>query len=138
MEFTKFKQSELSSIKADLIKQQKGVCPICKRSLRGGKPQNIVVDHDHSTGVVRAALHRGCNGVEGKVLRLTRTWGGATTKAAVMRLLENLLEFWKLHDTPQTKFIYYNHKTASEKRLALNKKRRLKNARTKAKDSKVE
>lgn len=135
MEFTKFKKSELSNIRRELVKQQDGMCPVCNRDLRRTDPKNVVVDHDHTTGVVRAAMHRGCNGVEGKVLRLLGTWGKATTKPAAIKVLSNLIKFWQLHTTPQTKWIYYNHKTATEKRLALNKKRRLSNARAKAKSN---
>lgn len=125
MECTKFKRAELPKIKKELIKKQGGICPICKGDLTRALSKNIVVDHDHKTGIVRAAIHRGCNGLEGRILRLLTTWGKATTKAKVISTLENLLDFWSLHETPQTKWIYYSHKTETEKRLALNKKRRL-------------
>jgi hypothetical protein len=125
MELTKFKKSELSSVKKELIKRQHGLCPICGGSLIGVASMNVVVDHDHSTGVVRAAMHRGCNGMEGKILRFLKTWGKASTQAQVVKTLERLLSFWSLHATPQTEWIYYGYKTATEKRLATNKKRRL-------------
>lgn len=125
MEFTKFKRTELPSIKKALILKQHGVCPICKGDLTRCAPINVVVDHDHDTGIVRAALHRGCNGLDGKVKRFLMTWGKAKTFYEAMKTLDNLLEFWKLHREPQTEWIYYDHKTATEKRLALNKKRRL-------------
>ena len=125
MDLTKFKQSELSSVKKELIKRQKGLCPICHGSLLNCKPINVVVDHDHSTGVVRAALHRGCNGLDGKILRFLKTWGKAASTREAIQVLDNLVKFWRLHDSPQTEWIYYGHKTATEKRLATNKKRRL-------------
>lgn len=133
MESTKFKRTELPKVKKELIKRQGGLCPICNGDLTRIKPCNVVVDHDHSTGVVRAALHRGCNGVEGKVYRLVSTWGKASGLAAVIKVLENLVNFWKLHRRPQTEWIYWDHKTAAEKRVALNKKRRLATARRKKK-----
>jgi len=40
-------------------------------------------------------------------------------------MFKNLISFWRLHNTPQTDLIYPDHKTPAEKRLAVNKKRRL-------------
>jgi hypothetical protein len=124
MGYTKIKRTELPAVKKKLIAQQNGVCPICKKDITRALSSNIIVDHDHSTGIIRAALHRGCNGLEGKVMRLVMTWGKARTITEVIKTLENLISFWKLHKEPQTDLIYYNHKTVAEKRLAANKKRR--------------
>lgn len=124
MDSIKMKASDLAAVRTALVSRQGGICPICKRTLRTAAVVNIVVDHDHNTGRVRAALHRGCNTVEGKVLNALSSWGGASTRPAQKKLLENLLEFWTLHETIQTEWIYHGHKTATEKRLALNKKRR--------------
>lgn len=126
MSYTKFPRSKLPWIKEQLILRQSGVCPICKKSLIGIKPENIVVDHDHNTGIVRAALHRGCNRVEGAVYKTVTAWGKAVGLCQVMKVLENLLEFWKKHATPQTEWIYYDHKTSAEKLVLAAKRRRRK------------
>lgn len=125
MAITKIKKSELPVIKRKLIVKQNGVCPICNKDLTRVTSINVVVDHDHKTGVIRAALHRGCNGVEGKVFKLVQTWGKASTLTGVIKVLENIIAFWNKHKTPQTEWIYYSHKTPAEKRAAYNKKRRL-------------
>lgn len=122
--FRKIKRTELPTIKRDLIAKQNGLCPICGKDLTRCNPSNVVVDHDHTTGVIRAALHRGCNGLDGKMLRFLTTWGKAKTKLEVIGTLKRLINFWELHATPQTDIIYYNHKTAAEKRAAYNAKRR--------------
>lgn len=124
MESIKMKASSLQVVREELMRRQKGVCPVCKRSLRGTPTVNIVVDHDHTTGRVRAALHRGCNAGEGKIKKVLSTWCGASTRPAQKKFLQNLMDFWDLHDEPQTEWIHHTHKTATEKRLALNKKRR--------------
>lgn len=124
MERVKMKVGDIPKVRDELIKAQGGICPICKRSLRGTVKKNIVIDHDHKTGVVRAALHRRCNAIEGKVLKVLSTWGGASTRPAQRKLIGNLLDFWERQSTPQTKWVYYSHKTESEKRLAINRKRR--------------
>lgn len=46
-----------------LSKHQRGVCANCKRS------DDLVVDHDHETGLVRGLLCRSCNSQEGWGLR---------------------------------------------------------------------
>lgn len=124
MERKKMKASDRPAVIKELIANQGGVCPLCKRSLRATASKNVVIDHDHKSGFVRAALHRSCNAVEGKVLRVLSTWGGATTRPAQKKLMGNLLKFWDDHSTPQSEWIYYGHKTANEKRLAINRKRR--------------
>lgn len=40
-----------------LYENQKGLCPICKRSL----DRDLNIDHDHTTNKVRGILHRSCN-----------------------------------------------------------------------------
>jgi len=125
MENTKFKRTELPRIRQELIIKQNGICPICNGDLTRTKVTNLVIDHDHKTGIVRAVVHRGCNGIEGKVLRLMKTWGRASSMREVIYTLENLIVFWKWHSKPRTHWIYYNFKTEAEKRFALNKKRRL-------------
>lgn len=136
MEFVKMTRSDIPKVKKMLIAQQKGICPVCGKDLTRTKPVNVVIDHDHTTGVVRAALHRGCNGLDGKVLRLVTTWGKAKGVHEAMDTLQRIVDFWDLHLQPQTKYIYYNHKTAAEKRAAYNAKQRRNYA--KRKNSKME
>lgn len=118
-------KDDLWEVTKKMMARQKSVCPVCGKSLKGISRNSIVLDHDHKTGVVRAALHRGCNRVEGSVLATAKKWGKAKSMDGVIKVLQNLIDFWTLHRTPQTEFIYYNHKTETEKRVALNKKRRL-------------
>ena len=120
----KMKQSELPEVKRMLLNKQNGICPICGKDLTKTAPVNQVLDHCHETGVVRAVLHRGCNKAEGSVLNTIMRWGKAGSMAAVIATAERLVNFWKLHSTPQTDIIYYGHKTAAEKRAAYNAKRR--------------
>lgn len=114
----------IADVRKMLIAKQKGICPICGGDITRTMSKNVVIDHDHDTGIIRAALHKGCNGMEGKVKRLIRTWGKATDMHEVVCTLKRLLSFWELHSSAQYNIIYYGHKTATEKRLAANKKRR--------------
>ena len=108
----------------ELMVKQNGLCPICGKDLTRVATSNLAVDHDHTTGVIRALIHKGCNGLEGKLLRLLRTWGKAKGQHEAIEILKRVIRFWELHSTPQTDIIYYNHKTAAEKRAAYNAKRR--------------
>lgn len=97
---------ELRAVKAELVEGQEGICPLCGIPFNGIEERNIVVDHDHSTGVIRGALHRGCNGVEGKVLCLLKTWGKCRTLEDCIKLLESLKNYWIKHKEPQTEYLY--------------------------------
>lgn len=115
-------------VKRELLIKQHGKCPISGRSMT---LNSSVLDHCHATGVIRAALPRGVNGLEGKVAYLCKRFGGCVTQEDDIKLLKNLITFWELHRTPQTGYIYPTHKTTDEKREARNKKARLRYAKAK-------
>lgn len=125
----KLKTKDLPATKAKLVAMQQGICPLCGGDLRRIKPINVVVDHNHDNGAVRAALCRGCNGAEGKVKRLITTFG----KTADPRIfLKRLLDYWAYHSTPRTPWIHPTHKTAEEQRALRNKRARAAYAKKKA------
>lgn len=58
---TQLKSSDLPILREQLIKEQNGICPICKNTLK-----NPVVDHQHKkkvkgTGLIRAVICNMCN-----------------------------------------------------------------------------
>jgi len=126
----KLKTSELAQARGILLKTQGEVCPLCLGKM-GGKAKQPVLDHDHGTGFVRDVLCRNCNGMEGKVFNLARrAKNGATEK----EWLERLITYYERHHTPQHGGVVHpNHKTEAEKKLARNKKARLKRAALKEK-----
>ena len=120
----KMKQSDIPQVRQMLMNKQNGICPICGKDLTRTAAINQVIDHDHSTGYVRAVVHRGCNKVEGSVLNTIQRWGKAAHMTDVIGTCKRLVDFWTLHQLPQTDIVYYNYKTAAEKRAAYNAKRR--------------
>lgn len=130
---TKLKTSEVAAYKQELMEKQGYKCPLCGGSLKAVTPVNRVLDHDHDTGFCRAVVCRGCNGAEGKILGVISGYGKAgNNKYFQLKWLENLYNYWKLHQTPQTDKLYHKHQTEVEKREARNRKARLAYAKKKA------
>lgn len=128
----KLKASEVSAYKQELMEAQGYKCPLCGGSLKAVTAINRVLDHDHDTGFCRAVVCRGCNGAEGKIKGVISGYGKAgNSKYYQIKWLENLLNYWKLHQKPQTDRLYHKHQTEVEKREARNRKARLAYARKK-------
>ena len=122
------RNSELASVRKQLIAKQGGVCCVC------GKPFTKVdgpcVDHCHTTGYIRGVLHRSCNQAEGRV----RTKANLGHKGiSATDYLIGLGKF--LNDPPALKFnlIHPTHMTEDQKRLQRNAKAKAARARKKAK-----
>lgn len=115
-------KGEIPEITKELMKKQNYICPICGQSLLSVAASNRVLDHCHEKGYVRAVLHRGCNGTEGKVRRVFSSWGrSGESELTMIRSLENLAAFWRLHMSPQTEYIHPSHMTGPQKMALANK-----------------
>jgi hypothetical protein len=124
----KMTAAQVAPLRAALKKKQGNKCAICKQSFTLTDP--AVLDHCHSTGHIRGVLHRTCNGQEGRVrIKAQRCHAGVSADDYLIGLGEYLSDT----KTPKYKQIHPTHKTADEKRLALNKKARIKRAQAKAK-----
>lgn len=120
----KLKRKDMPVMRNELYKKQGGRCPISGRPLPSLKSTNLCIDHDHTTGVIRAVLSKGINGLEGKVKNLLVRWGGCKSQQEMIKMLRGLADYWETHLTPQTNFIYPTHKNPAEVRAARNKKAR--------------
>lgn len=125
--------NNLPNIKKELIRRQLGKCPITGRDLRAMSTTNVVVDHDHKTGVIRAALPRAINGLEGKLVQQCLRWGGCKSKGEVIQMLRGMAEYLEAHRTPQTEWLHPDHLTPAEQRAKHNQRARLKYAKSKEK-----
>lgn len=131
---TKLKDSkaEVDSFKKELMAKQGNKCPICGGNLLSITSVNRVLDHDHDTGYCRAVVCRACNRAEGVIKGAIQTYAKAgNNKYHMIKTLQNLVDYWDLHKTPQTDKLYHKHKSAAELREAANKKARLAYARKK-------
>lgn len=129
---TKLKDKEVPEYKKGLMLSQGNKCPICDGSLLAITPINRVLDHDHDTGFCRAVVCRACNRAEGVIKGAIQSYAKAgNNKQHMIRTLQNLVDYWELHKTPQTDKMYHKHKTPAELREAKNRKARLNYSRKK-------
>jgi hypothetical protein len=123
MQLTRLTQAKIKQAREQLAEAQGQRCALCKLPL--SKP---VLDHDHSTGVVRATLHSGCNALLGKVENNYRRYGVINLAA----FLHGTAEYLQRHSTPQTAWLHHLYRTADEKRERTNTKARAARAARKA------
>lgn len=126
--------NNLPNIQKELIVRQGGRCPITGRDLRAMTSSNVVVDHDHESGVIRAALPRSINGLEGKLVNLCIRWGSCKGKKEIVKMLRAMADYIEHHMTPRTEWIHPEHLTPLEKRIKRNKAARAKYAASKKKE----
>lgn len=85
----KLKASEIKDYRERQVNRQKGICPLCKEPL---KFEDATLDHCHTSGHVRMALHRSCNGAEGRIL----SWAGKRSRGDdPIAFLRNLISYWQ-------------------------------------------
>tara|TARA_Y100000296_G_scaffold66371_1_gene78385 strand:+ start:9734 stop:10114 length:381 start_codon:yes stop_codon:yes gene_type:complete len=123
------KVGDVPAVTQALLKAQGWCCPLCGGSLRAKSVKRPALDHDHNSGYLRDVLCINCNGIEGKVYNLARR---AKNDLTPEQWVENLLAYWKRHQTVQHGGVFHHtHKTEEEKRLARNRKARLRRAKLK-------
>lgn len=119
---------EVEVIRQAQVVQQGGRCAICQGPITPKPPFDAVLDHDHSSGAIRAVLHRSCNALLGKVENNAARFGVRDLAA----FSHGVGKYLQIHRTNITGLLHPTHKTADEKRIAANKKRRTVRAKAKA------
>lgn len=122
----RLKTTEVASVRNRLLQDQGGRCALCGLPCSAAQ---AVLDHDHSTGAVRATLHRGCNALLGKVENNAARYGVQSVAAFGV----GLGAYLNKHRINITDLLHPSHKTDEEKRLLRNKRAR--EARAKKKES---
>lgn len=118
------KTSEVAGVLAKLVSRQDRKCAIC--GLPFTARDGAVLDHDHETGFIRDAIHRSCNGAEGKVKVKARLGHKGVSAHAYLIGLGNYLT---RHSTPRYNYIHPTHMTPEMIREERNKKAREARAR---------
>jgi hypothetical protein len=122
------KVNEVASVLQQLVKKQEMKCGICGQYFT--QRDYAVLDHDHTTGFIRGAIHNSCNGTEGK-LKARAQFGHSGVSA--YDYLIGLGRYLERHRTPQYNFLHPTHMSEDAKRLNRNKRARV--ARAKKKES---
>lgn len=81
----RIKVKDVPRLREEMLRLQNHVCPICQTVI---EPSDAVLDHDHETGHIRAALHRQCNQIEGRV----QSWCARSGKGVpFVQIIEGIL-----------------------------------------------
>jgi len=107
---------DIPGVRERLLKKQKGICPICLRTIA-----DPVLDHDHKTGAVRDTLCRNCNRFEGKVLQ----WAN-TVPYDNIELLVRLARYWRRHQENKHSLLHPNKITKRRRRAKVPRMQRRK------------
>jgi hypothetical protein len=121
------KTSEVKSVCDQLVKKQSGKCAVCDKPF--SPRDRAVLDHCHTTGFIRGALHNSCNGAEGRVKSKAHLGHKGVGPADYVIGLGKYLE---KHSTPQYQYIHPSHKSEDQKRLQRNAKAKAARIRKKA------
>lgn len=104
---------------SQIVQRQKNVCAICKKPFtQTDKP---VLDHCHTSGFIRGALHNSCNGAEGRVKSKAQMGHKGVSPEDYIKGLQ---QYYIDNATPKYMFIHPAHKTADQKRIKRNARAR--------------
>lgn len=126
----KLTRSQLRPWVVRTLREQGGICPLCKKPIDLTVKGEAVADHSHQTGGLRGVLHRSCNSGLGKMEHAVGRWGSKDgSYAAMIPWIAAALEYYA---QPEHPFLYPTFQTEDEKRMARNAKERTRRATTKA------
>lgn len=104
----KLKASQIKAHREKQIKKQRGICPLCKEELL---PPDATLDHCHTTGRIRMALHRSCNAAEGRILH----WAWKRSRGDdPLLFIQNLAKYWQKDFSANP--LHHSHGNAPRKR----------------------
>jgi hypothetical protein len=95
---TKLKYGEVAGVRKDALAAQSNRCAICSLEI----VKNPVLDHDHTTGAIRSALHSGCNSLLGKIENNYRRFGVVNLEA----FLHGVPAYLQYHSTAPVVMIH--------------------------------
>lgn len=121
MQVRQLRDVEVDACRKSMAARQKYCCPICKGSLAHGIN---ALDHDHKSGMVRAALCRSCNIGEGKVKAgmLFRTTVANMAYKNPVQWLRNLADYLEFHQAHPSGVIHPTFDLAKGKQKPIKRK----------------
>lgn len=128
--------SQVKPVRNRLLNEQGGIDPITGWKL---DPANIVLDHCHRHGGIRATLGRWNNGVLGKIENWANRLGAdplTGSKLTPWEYLRKIADYLEKHAEPQYKYSHPTFRTEREKMDLKNKRARNKR-RAEAKEKRL-
>jgi hypothetical protein len=110
---TKLKPKDIRPLRQQLLLEQNNLCAICQEYL---DPFEAVLDHCHTTGLIRCVLHRGCNMYIGALENNQKR--NLITASRLSNILANFETYVKTH-----KPITHPSHLTPEERIVRSKKR---------------
>lgn len=80
--------NQIEEYREYLWNHQNHICPLCRTEMT---LDEAVLDHDHNTGHIRAALHRSCNQSEGVILQFA---SNRCRSEDPEQFIRSLVEYW--------------------------------------------
>ena len=114
---SRLKTTEVAKVRNQMLAQQGGRCAICKLPC---SESQAVLDHDHGSGAIRAALHRGCNALLGKLENNHKRYGVPSVHAFANGVAAYLTQ----HTFNITGLLHPSYRSEDERRVARNAKAR--------------
>lgn len=117
----KLKYNQIRPVREKMLSEQGSICAIC------GQPCSLdqaALDHNHTTGAIRAVLHKSCNSFLGKIENNYKRFGVTNLE----QMLAGVASYLERHATvdPSTMVRHPTHKTPEEKKIAKAKARKKK------------
>ena len=109
----RLKTAEIKRYRQQAVQDQNHTCPLCEQPLT---QQDAVLDHRHSDGLIRQAIHRFCNTFLGKIEN------NVIRNRIQPDQLEAILRNYESYVQTTQQILHPTHRTPEE-RLARNKKR---------------
>lgn len=116
IQLIQLKQKDIPKYRDLIIKEQQGLCAICKEILPIDEKNGISLDHQHRTknepvgqngaGLIRGVLCRDCNVFEGKIWNNSKRYGKFKTLPQFLRAVADYLEkenYPYIHPTEEEK-----------------------------------
>lgn len=116
IQLIQLKQKDIPKYRDLIIKEQQGLCAICKETLPIDEKNGISLDHQHRTknepvgqngaGLIRGVLCRDCNVFEGKIWNNSKRYGKFKTLPQFLRAVADYLEkenYPYIHPTEEEK-----------------------------------
>lgn len=118
----RLKTTELLEAKQFLLEEQDYICALCGIDMSEFDSKNIHLDHSHSTGQIRAVLCSNCNRSEGSIVHFANR---SKREGTILEWLKGLIEYIEYHEQNPSGIFHSKYRTEDEKRLARNKKARI-------------